>query len=603
MKMNRVASLRLSVLVVILAIACSSSRDLEESGPPGPACVEDEQAPPSYSLSQGLALERAFIQAGRRDAGLDTVHGAVSPELLVAADALRSELVETAAADNGFTLPIDDGAPLGPGSCAGQTYEGLSTTSQAASGSSWFTFGIAYMTLLEAAKMAPFEGSIGKEPYTKEADGTAADGTPAHFSTTVHMTLTGQGSKVSTVAQISTTITTANGSSTESASTGASIDVCPDIGGLAIGTFKLTADGSTSAGATYHVVADQKFSIVVNDAAETIGIDFAGTMSYVSTGPNPNQLTLVSDMGFTLGSYDPAYSNGLWQATNGSADNQALVRDYYVTFAKVMADAIEPEAKKKWRGGTCIEVLIDRPSSNVQPQEQVHVLATAHHKIEDKDLPEPIVATLAGPASLSPQTPVDGPGAPFDYVAGIEGESGTVTFTSTSRRGIGTTQATYTVGCGIGNGVFECIDGKVAGLPCKYVGTSSVTDITGRKFTANVTLTATHFEGCSVAYQPSGTVTLTPGSADVCTYTPLTVTMSGTNTHGKMVISLGTPLLVADFGTDWTIQAQCGTSPPVPGPMAGIWLLATGAPVVPGEPLVGSSPLPGLTSTWNLVPQ
>lgn len=592
----------MGLLVVILAVACSSSRDREESGGPLPACIEDPQALPSYSINQALALERAFIQAGRRDAGLDTFHGATSPEMLAAADALRSELVETAAADNGYTLPIDDGSPLGPGSCAGKTFKGLGTVSQAASGSSWFTFGIAYTTLIEAAKLAPFEGTVGKEPYTKEADGTTSDGTAAHYSTVVNMTLTGQGSKVSTVAQISTTITTAKGTSTESASTEASIDVCPDIGGLAIGTFKLTADGSSSAG-TYHASADQKFSIVVSDAAETIGIDFAGSMSYVSTGTNANELTLVADMGFAPGSYNPSYSNGLWQATNGSVDNEKLVADYYVTFAKVMADAVEPEAKAKWRGGACIEVLIDRPSANVAPHEQVHVTATAHHKIEDKDLPEPIVATLAGPASLSPQGPVDGPGAAFDYVAGEKGDSGTVTFKSTSRRGIGTTEATYTVGCGTGNGVFECIDGKVAGLPCKYVGTSSVTDLTGRKFSANVTLTATGFEGCSVAYQPTGTVTLTPGSVDVCTYDPLTVSISPTNTHGKMVIGLAPSTLVADFGTDWTITATCGTSPPTTGPIGGVWILATGTPVDPEQPLAGSSSLPGLSSTWNFVPQ
>jgi hypothetical protein len=117
------------------------------------------------------------------------------------------------------------------------------------------------------------------------------------------------GSQVTAVAQISTTITTATGSSSESASTEASIDVCPDVGGLAIGTFKLVADGSTSTGSTYHVAADQKFSIVVGDDAETIGIDFAGSMTYVSTGPNANELTLAADLGYG-GLVQSSYSNG-----------------------------------------------------------------------------------------------------------------------------------------------------------------------------------------------------------------------------------------------------------------------------------------------------
>jgi hypothetical protein len=595
---------RVALFFVVLVVGCSGSRDRAPDPSPAPACVEDSQALPSYSVNQGLALERAWVQAGRRDAGIDSFHGAVSPELLATADEMRSELVETAALENAIPLPVDDGSPLGPGSCAAKTFAGLGNVSQAASGSSWFTFGAAYATLLEAAKMAPFDGAVGKDPYTKEEDRTASDGTVTHYKTVVNLSLSGQGSRVTAIAQFSTTITTPTGTTTESASTEASIDVCPDVGGLAIGTFKLTADGGTSGGATYHVVADQKFSIVVSDAAESIGIDFTGSMSYVSTGPSPNQLTLGGSMGYTIGSYDPAYSNALWQATDGSADNQALVADYYITFAKVMADAIEPEAKKKWRGGACVEVLIDRPSANVAPHEQVHVTATPHHKIEDVDLPEPVVATLSGPQSLSPQgQPVDGPNAAFDYVAGVEAEAGTVEFKSTSRRGIGTTSATYTVGCGAGD-VFECIDGKVAGLPCKYAGTTSVTDATGRKFSANVTLTATGFEGCAVKYEPTGTVTLTPGSVDECTYSPLTVPMNATNTKGKMVISLAPNLLVADFGTHWTVDVTCGTSNPIPGqPMGGLWMFATGAPVVPGEPLAGSSSLPGISSTWNLVAQ
>lgn len=594
---------RLAVLVVLFAVACSSSSK-GESGSPAPACVEDPNAPPSYSISQALALERALIQAGRRDAGLESFHGALSPELLATADQIRSELVEAAAADGGFTLPTNDGSPLGPGSCTAKTFKGLGTANQAASASSWFTFGVAYATLTEAVKLAPFEGTLGKAPFTKEEDRTASDGSSSHYTTTVNLTLSGQGSRVTALAQISTTITSAAGTTSESASTEASIDVCPDVGGLAVGTFKLTADGSASSGSTYHVSADQKFSIVVSDAAESIGIDFAGSMSYVTTGPSPNELTLVADMGFTVGSYNPSYSNGEWHATNGSADNINLLANYYLTFGKVMADSVEPDAKAKWRGGTCIEVLIDRPSANVSEHEQVHVNATAHHKIEDKDLPEPIVATLAGPASLSPQNqPVPGPDAAFDYVAGQKGDAGTVTFKSTSRRGIGTTSATYTVGCGTGSGVFECIDGKVAGLPCKYVGTSSVTDVTGRKFSANVTLTAKGFEGCSVAYEPSGAVTFTPSSVDKCTYTPLTVTMGGANTKGKMVIGLSPSTLVADFSTNWTVDVKCGTSPPASSPIGGIWILATGAPVVPGDPIVGSSSLPGLASSWNLVPQ
>lgn len=629
---------RLLAVVALLA-ACSSPKD-DGRASPGPACVEDAAAPPVYSVSQALALERTFIQAGRRDAVFDSVYGGVTPEVLAKSDELSSALVETMMADAGYALPVDDGSALGPGSCAMAKFPKTHTLSQAASKSSWFTFGVAYAILADGAKMAPFEGTTGDKPYTNEEDDTASDGTNVHYKTQASFVLTGHGSNVTATATLTTTITTANGSSTESASTVASIDVCPDAGGLSLGTFKLVADGTNSTGATYHVAADQTFRIVVGDDAETIGTDFAGSLSYTSTGPQANTLTLDGTVGYQPGSYNPSYTTGEWVASNGAVDNQKLVGDYWVTFAKVMADALEPEAKAKWRGGTCVEVKIDKPSSKVAPSAQVHVTATPHHKIQDADLDAPVVASLSGTQSLSPMdTAVDGPNAPFDYVAGSQkGSSGTVTFKSTSRRGIGSTTATYTVDCDStvtcpggapvdpdtcqcacpGNGscpegsvwneqtasceVQGCVGGTIAGWPCVYAGVSSGTDPSGRAFSANVTLTATHFEGCALAYEPTGSVTMTPGPTDPCSYVPLTVQMNTTNTKGKMLIGLSPPTLIADFLTTWTTTASCGGAP-IQLPVAGIWILTAGTPVVAGDPLVGTSSNAALTSSWNLTPQ
>jgi hypothetical protein len=78
--------------------------------------------------------------------------------------------------------------------------------------------------------------------------------------------------------------------------------------------------------------------------------------------------------------------------------------------------------------------------------------------------------------------------------------------------------------------------------------------------------------------------------------------MDATNTKGKFMIGLAPTSLIADLSTNWTVAMQCGTQPPQSLPQGGIWIMSLATPVVPGDPLVGSSSL-GINTSWNLVPQ
>src|SRR6185369_6905965 len=103
--------------------------------------------------------------------------------------------------------------------------------------------------------------------------------------------------------------------------------------------------------------------------------------------------------------------------------------------------------KKQWQGGGCVTVNATPGSMEVDKGAQVAITATAHHVIDDVDLNLPIIGKFQGVRSLSPQgSPVTGPGASFTFTAGTNmGDTGTVTLTSTSKRGIGTASLTYKV--------------------------------------------------------------------------------------------------------------------------------------------------------------
>ena len=104
------------------------------------------------------------------------------------------------------------------------------------------------------------------------------------------------------------------------------------------------------------------------------------------------------------------------------------------------------DAQEAWRGGKCVEVESSERSRDVEADDTVRFEAWPVHAIEGGRLAKPVVATLAGSVSILPEgTKQDAP-APLTYISGPEvGEHGTVTMMSTSNRGIGKLDVTFTV--------------------------------------------------------------------------------------------------------------------------------------------------------------
>lgn len=152
--------------------------------------------------------------------------------------------------------------------------------------------------------------------------------------------------------------------------------------------------------------------------------------------------------------------------------------------------------------------------------------------------------------------------------------------------------------------------GSIGGYACVYKGTTTTTTTidgaAGPSESASVTFTATSIDGCAITYTPTGTATYSPAAGDGCSYSPLSVAMTPTNTTGAFEIGLSPPALVADFATYIDGTVTCGKSS-VATRYGLIWMETANGPAPAGEPLVGTSTAPvgpgTQTSSWALTPQ
>ena len=160
------------------------------------------------------------------------------------------------------------------------------------------------------------------------------------------------------------------------------------------------------------------------------------------------------------------------------------------------------------------------PTSSTTP-----IPAKVMHKIEGTELHVPIESTLDGPASLTPARIDVAPGT-FTYVApGVPDNVSTLTFTSTSRRGIGKVSATArTVApakvCQASGGQNIAISGTICGaLSDPFALNGLVPD--GKKITFSYSPagetggTYTYSGGASgITVSGTGTYTIRAGSGD-----------------------------------------------------------------------------------------
>lgn len=425
--------------VVVAWAGCGGSDTSTPVCPPGGA----------GSLADALAGESALIERGRADADFGHAFGTDSQALVDAADASRAQLMQ------GFAAQLGIGAPGGtaPAACSGRTtLKTGAVLSQVA-----LALNLAPGVLGLAVLAVPANGMTPHNPMIKSETGTAADGSPTQTVTTIDVSFGSDQSTAIAMLTISSSIMAHGAWTSEAIVVNATMNVRPDARGSAPGTFELTADGAVGSGATtastYHAEIHDTFSFEVNEAAHVASQDGTSAVKYSSTGTADATVSAHGTVSSVPGS--ATQSEAAFDESDGPPATIDLVRRLLFLFGPVTAALVEDGAESKWRGGTCVWIRAQpmpdatgKIEMTVEPNAQIVLSGQPYQKFEMSDLAAPVVATLAGLQSLSPGNQPISPPATFNYTAGGNfKDRGVVTLTSTSKRGIGTQSATFTVRC------------------------------------------------------------------------------------------------------------------------------------------------------------
>jgi hypothetical protein len=460
---SRSSALVVSLALGLLPTACASSGDDD-----GRSTEQTCEPTAEDYLTEALASERALVTRGRADAAFDQAFGDESQVLLDDADAQRAELIEQAAADLGLELPDAGAVSSCAGSAVDVTWEPLSV-------SFLLAFGITASSLREAVRTAPMSGTIAGKPYTSTSKGTAADGSPKTTVTTLNITTSGHDSVVTVTTTMSSEVTTGAGTTRESAYVAASADVCPDPGGVARGNITTVLDGSVGDSSSYHADSNQSFDFIVNDQASIASTEITSSLSYRATGGKREADVSVKGTASFVGESDTVKeAQGTTERWDGSPESEKIVHDNLFTFAFATASMVRADAEKKWRGGKCVEIVVEPPSQLVDAEAEVEVTARPRHKLDMSNVDATVVTSLKGVKSLDKQGQRVAAPATYHYVAGSDpNDRGTLELKSTSKRGIAEAVVTYTVRC---DENMECPEGKTLNLETCQCECSEVMD-------------------------------------------------------------------------------------------------------------------------------
>jgi len=646
----------LALLVVV--IGCGGGSDDAAPDPNRSGACEPmlDGLPVVKEPLSGLAaldvMEAELRNAGRADSGLDELFGDDSQELFEELAAMGGRVIDEVAADYDLELP-DESTELPERRSCQSGFAPKELRGAAVAPLFGMAMSVMLLDMLVPGVKPP--GGDGwfppSKPYEEDTT-TTTGGVTKRVRFSLGFQFGNTKSKVFSRSDIKGEISeTRDGKTTtmrETSTIMTSIDFCPDASGIAHGGISVLVNGEeTGANLKYHSEVANLFDLVVSDAAELTAVKLAASLNYATHGSEETDVSLYGSLEMPPSLDSTRNYEGHADRQTGSAERVSTVSKQTFLPGVIAAAILSGSAEKKWKDGTCVEVKVDPPSKNVGKGERIHVTGKPWHRFEEKDLSLPVTASFEGVASASPLgKPVPAP-ASFDVVAGSnKGDSGTISLKSTSKRGIGTGSATYTVDCDMampcaeglvldpmtcmcgcpGNGTcpsgsewdessstckVACVDGKVAGLPCRYSGTTSVEGVAEGNtmgMSANVTFEAKGFEGCSVLYEPTGGELTFWTSGNCNRYVPATVDLSAANLHGTFVIGLSPLMLVADYSGDWQGTMYCGDpETATPAPAVGLWIYVQGAPIEDARTLEGTQTLnlgPNVqTSTWHLTGQ
>ena len=229
------------------------------------------------------------------------------------------------------------------------------------------------------------------------------------------------------------------------------LDECPDADGKVRGHVRLTLDAAGGdAAAAVTVEADVVGT--VDESATLTTIDAEGSTGDTMTeGATTQTTTTTGGARFTVGpdgSLTPDESSVHGGAeSDGSLDDEQVNQRYRRIFESIDLAAwlMGDKAQKRWRGGACVEIHATEQSRTVKPSALVQFEATPFHKIEQRNLDKPILASFSGERSAEPMDDPHRPPVLYSFTAAPQKDkSGTITMTSTSNRGIGTLAVTFT---------------------------------------------------------------------------------------------------------------------------------------------------------------
>lgn len=313
------------------------------------------------------------------------------------------------------------------------------------------------------------EGDAGFSLPHSETHETEVDGHKATVQMSISLDFHYAGSKLEGAVDITiaTTVVDENGNTigTVTVKTRATVDmeVCPDIDGGLNAHFTtendVTITGAiTGGGASYHLATSGVATGQVGEDALLHGLHVTGEsgLRVSGAGQRPVDAAVRMDFRSTLGTpgvvssatFDAAnFSEDVTRVDNTTTSDDLTKLDVEVVATGIIIATLMFEAAQgKWRNGFCVRIEASEQTRDVEPDEVIPFTAKVFHNFDGSELDKPIVATFDGVKSATPlDTPQDPP-ASIEFTAGPNpGDVGKVSLKTTSNRGIGTLDLTFTV--------------------------------------------------------------------------------------------------------------------------------------------------------------
>jgi hypothetical protein len=329
---------------------------------------------------------------------------------------------------------------------------------------------VAFLFVIVAGGMGigMYEPKVGDIPSTSLSQNEAKTSGSTTMNVDVTFTVSSSGGVVSVSISISgqgagTDAATGKTTTLSGGSTIVfSINPCPDPSGRVSGTVAISDDETIASSSAptvgYKITGTTDFLTLVNDQADIDSTQMKSTIERAITTATPasgggSPDVSAIDVAVTgseaiggNGSFAPGGSMTVDKAEGPVQDSDIVSAGGMLgTFGYGPPIMLSGFAKDDWRGGRCFEVRPVQDGGTVSTASVTSVKVTVYHWVDKADIEVPVKATLSGARSIDPSgSPVTSP-ATFKFTAGKPSSTGDVTYTVTSKRGIGARSSSFKV--------------------------------------------------------------------------------------------------------------------------------------------------------------